>query len=171
MRPVRVQWWRDGRDGFLEESLNRRIQLYLLDRGGAVLQLADVRLEDAGVYYCRVTHNVAGNGTGTNLVVFVPPTPLKLVKLAEDGSAFPLTLLCTTAAFSPDNLNITWYKNDSEIATGVEHVKLQNAIGLYEVSSNLTETEPVQSGTVYTCQVSHISLRTPANVSYTFNKL
>ncbi|XP_067906069.1 immunoglobulin lambda-1 light chain-like isoform X2 [Heterodontus francisci] len=168
-RPVKVHWWRDGQGGFLEESVDRRIRFYFLNQGGAAFKLTAARAEDAGLYYCRVSHKEVANGTGTRLAVYESPSPLQMVfSRSENGSAVPLTLSCKTAAYFPDDLNITWYKNGSEISTGMEQRKWQNAAGLYEASSKLTEIEPVENGTVYTCQVSHISLRIPANVSYTF---
>ncbi|XP_067853506.1 tyrosine-protein phosphatase non-receptor type substrate 1-like [Heptranchias perlo] len=171
-RPVKVHWWRDGEDGFLEESADSRIRFYFLNNGGAAFKLVSVRAEDAGLYYCRVIHLTVLNGTGTKLVVYEPPTPLWMAATRiEIGSALHLTLVCKTAAFSPEDLNITWYKNGSEFVTGIEHFKRHNPAGLYEVTSYLNETEPVDNGTVYTCQVSHVSLQIPANISYTFYSL
>ncbi|XP_059849413.1 tapasin-related protein-like [Hypanus sabinus] len=79
-----------------------------------------------------------------------------------------LALICNTAAFFPQGLNITWYKNGSAIIPAVEPNKTKTTTGLYKASSCLTETEPVEDGTVYTCQVSHIALPNPANISYTY---
>ncbi|XP_062923411.1 uncharacterized protein LOC134356408 isoform X2 [Mobula hypostoma] len=69
---------------------------------------------------------------------------------------------------SGTGLNITWYKNCSDIIPEVQPIKTKTTAGLYEASSCLTETEPVEDGTVYTCQVSHIALPNPANISYIF---
>ncbi|XP_072135201.1 uncharacterized protein [Mobula birostris] len=133
---VRVHWWRDGEDSYLDERLDRRIYSYFLSQGSAILQINAVTAEDAGVYFCRLIHATVSNGTGTKLMVY--------------------------------GLNITWYKNGSDIIPEVEPIKTKTTAGLYEASSCLTETEPVDDGTIYTCQVSHNALPNPANISYIF---
>uniref|UniRef100_A0A4W3H4M5 Ig-like domain-containing protein n=1 Tax=Callorhinchus milii TaxID=7868 RepID=A0A4W3H4M5_CALMI len=84
----------------------------------------------------------------------------------RNGSA-NLTLVCETDGFYPDNLNLTWYKNGTEMATGVNTTIQQISNGLYEASSSVEEIEAVQNGVVYTCQVSHLSLQTPVIANYT----
>ncbi|XP_067853775.1 uncharacterized protein [Heptranchias perlo] len=96
------------------------------------------------------------------------PTPLTIVSLtAEVNSSAPQILMCETAEFYPENFTLTWYKNGVETAIGIHTVKRQNIEGLYEVSSTLEETQPVSSGAKYTCSVSHVSLETPAVITYT----
>ncbi|XP_067905014.1 tyrosine-protein phosphatase non-receptor type substrate 1-like [Heterodontus francisci] len=93
----------------------------------------------------------------------VPPTPLQIF---SNESPTSLILVCQTAAFSPERLNITWYKNGSVITSGTKEIKEQNTEGLYEVSSKLNETGALQIGTNYTCQVEHICLQTAASVHH-----
>ncbi|XP_032892406.1 H-2 class I histocompatibility antigen, alpha chain-like [Amblyraja radiata] len=88
--------------------------------------------------------------------------------MLPENTSVTLILVCKTATFFPLDLNITWYKNGSDIIQKIEPNKTQTSAGLYEAWSYLTETDEVESGTVYTCQVSHISLPNPTNISYTF---
>uniref|UniRef100_A0A4W3H2L4 Ig-like domain-containing protein n=1 Tax=Callorhinchus milii TaxID=7868 RepID=A0A4W3H2L4_CALMI len=95
-------------------------------------------------------------------------TPLKIFsKDPKIGSPAPLTLVCETTAFYPENLNFTWYKNGTKITSGINITKQQNAEGLYEASSFVEENKPIQSGVDYICEVSHISLRIPEIANYT----
>uniref|UniRef100_A0A4W3H1I7 Ig-like domain-containing protein n=1 Tax=Callorhinchus milii TaxID=7868 RepID=A0A4W3H1I7_CALMI len=88
------------------------------------------------------------------------PTPLKIFsRVPERFSSAFLVLVCETAMFYPENLNLSWYKNGIEISSGITITKQQNAEGLYEASSSITETQTVRTETVYTCQVSHPSLQ------------
>ncbi|XP_041048266.1 tyrosine-protein phosphatase non-receptor type substrate 1-like [Carcharodon carcharias] len=130
-------------------------------QGSAEIRLLNVNFQDSGVYYCsaRVSGRIS-NGNGTELIVYVPPTPVKITRV----SSTLLKILCTTAGFFPKEINLTWYKNDIEITTGMKITEIQNEGGLYHVSSFLNLPE---AGLVYTCQVSHISLESPANDSYT----
>ncbi|XP_042196458.1 signal-regulatory protein beta-1-like isoform X2 [Callorhinchus milii] len=165
-KPAKVDWWREGENRSLEDGRDGRIQIYFLNRASCALQLFSARLQDAGVYRCRVRHRSGAQGPGTRLLVFVPPTPLEMVvSRSGSGAAASLTLVCKTAAFYPEDVNITWCKNGSEIVSGTNTNR--NLAGLYEASSLLIETEAVQSGAVYTCHVSHLSLPTAANISYT----
>uniref|UniRef100_A0A4W3H4U5 Ig-like domain-containing protein n=1 Tax=Callorhinchus milii TaxID=7868 RepID=A0A4W3H4U5_CALMI len=70
-------------------------------------------------------------------------------------SSKSLTLVCETAEFYPGDVTLTWNKAGSEVKTGIHFSKENNSKGLYEVSSSMEETEPIQSGAVYTCLVSH----------------
>ncbi|XP_067853774.1 uncharacterized protein [Heptranchias perlo] len=132
--------------------------------------LLSATFQDSGIYHCAVMRQgiVRGNGTGSHLIVHAAPTPLTIVSLtAEVNSSAPQILMCETAEFYPENFTLTWYKNGVETAIGIHTVKRQNIEGLYEVSSTLEETQPVSSGAKYTCSVSHVSLETPAVITYT----
>eukprot|EP00062_Callorhinchus_milii_P018866 gi/632972940/ref/XP_007902905.1/ PREDICTED: uncharacterized protein LOC103185951 [Callorhinchus milii] len=100
-----------------------------------------------------------------------PPTPLKMfARDSEIDSTMSLTLVCKTAAFFPEDITLTWSKDDNEVKTGINSTKERNSKGLYEISSYLEEAQTVQSGVVYTCLVSHTSLRIPAVAIYAVSK-
>ncbi|XP_078399065.1 natural cytotoxicity triggering receptor 3 ligand 1-like [Cetorhinus maximus] len=157
---VDVYWRRDGQEGILDLTADTTKIMTPFRQGSAELRLLKVNFQDSGVYYCsaRVNGKIS-NGNGTELIVYVPPTPVKITRVS---STF-LTLLCTTAGFFPKEFNLTWYKNNIEITSGMKITEIQNEGGLYQVSSLLNLPE---AGSAYTCQVSHISLENPANDSY-----
>eukprot|EP00062_Callorhinchus_milii_P018863 gi/632972936/ref/XP_007902903.1/ PREDICTED: signal-regulatory protein beta-1 isoform 3-like [Callorhinchus milii] len=161
-------WWKRGEREYLHTSPdNRKIFNF------KTFQLLNVSFHDSGVYLCAVSRQgkTAANGTGSRLIVHVPPTPLKMfARDSEIDSKIFLTLVCKTAAFYPDDITLTWSKDDNEVKTGINSTKERNSKGLYEFSSYLEETQPVQSGVDYICLVSHISLRIPAVARYSVSK-
>ncbi|XP_067853509.1 H-2 class I histocompatibility antigen, alpha chain-like isoform X1 [Heptranchias perlo] len=159
---VDVYWRRSGQDGILDSSADKRKTFKPLKKGSAEFHLLNVGFQDSGIYYCsmRDWRGKISNGNGTELIVHVPPTPVKITRLLSPS----LTLLCTTAAFFPEEFNLTWYQNGSEIKSGINTVQTRSEEGLYQVFSSLIS---VQSGTVYICRVSHASLPAPADDSYT----
>uniref|UniRef100_A0A4W3H4Z2 Signal-regulatory protein beta-1 isoform 3-like n=1 Tax=Callorhinchus milii TaxID=7868 RepID=A0A4W3H4Z2_CALMI len=161
-------WWKQGEREYLHTSPdNRKIFNF------KTFQLLNVSFHDSGVYICAVSRQgkIAANGTGSRLIVHVPPTPLKMfARDSEIDSTMSLTLVCKTAAFFPEDITLTWSKDDNEVKTGINSTKERNSKGLYEISSYLEEAQTVQSGVVYTCLVSHTSLRIPAVAIYAVSK-
>ncbi|XP_072925714.1 natural cytotoxicity triggering receptor 3 ligand 1-like [Hemitrygon akajei] len=158
---IRIFWWKDGGREFFKEGQDRRKRFVVENKASGFLQLEDMRFSDAGVYYCRVEGDFTGNGTGTRLIVWDSPEPLKISQIQPaDGS-----LWCNTSGFYPPEYNLTWYKNGQEVMT--KENKHQTMDGLTVVSSLLKEGQPAQHGTVYVCKVSHISLKVPALANYT----
>ncbi|XP_042196345.1 HLA class II histocompatibility antigen, DP beta 1 chain-like [Callorhinchus milii] len=99
----------------------------------------------------------------------IPPAPLKITSIPlERSSSVFLKLVCKTHGFYPDELQLSWFVNGSEIATGISTDVQPSEQGLFQVSSSMEEKSAVQPGTVYTCQVSHPSLQTPAISNYIF---
>ncbi|XP_078066431.1 immunoglobulin lambda-1 light chain-like [Mustelus asterias] len=165
---VEVYWWKLGENGFLHRSSDSRKIFLRFKQGGASFQLLNISARDAGVYYCGVKtlENRTANGTGSTIKVSVPPTPLKIFsKVHEVNSSF-LDLLCETSEFYPNVLNLSWYKDGIEIRNCTVTTKSLNINGLYKVSSILKRMQPVRSTTVYTCQVSHVTLPVPAKVEF-----
>ncbi|XP_067905927.1 tapasin-related protein-like isoform X2 [Heterodontus francisci] len=159
---VAVYWRRNGQDGTLDSETDKRKIMTPFKQGSAEFHLLNVTFQDSGVYYCSVRDlkGMISNGNGTELIVHVPPTPVTI--FCPSSPSF--TLLCTTTRFFPKEFNLTWYKNDVEITSGINITERRNQEGLYQVFSVL---KPVKSGSVYTCQVSHVSLGLPANDSCT----
>ncbi|XP_060693843.1 tyrosine-protein phosphatase non-receptor type substrate 1-like isoform X2 [Hemiscyllium ocellatum] len=156
-----VSWRRRNREGTLKPTAaDNRTVVIPLEQTATELHLLNVDVQDAGVYYCSVTdwQQKVSSGNGTELIVHVPPAPVKITQQSH------LTLLCTTVGFFPKEFNVTWYENETEIMSGINTTIQQNKEGLYQVSSYLS---PVQNALMYTCEVSHVSLKVPAIDSYT----
>ncbi|XP_020368203.2 tyrosine-protein phosphatase non-receptor type substrate 1-like [Rhincodon typus] len=154
---VGVFWWKLGDNALLHPSADAR-KRYFKRKGQGTLLLIDIRLEDAGVYYCGVNQNRAmiSNGTGTTLVVYNPPsTPTILSKTPDGNSDIYLHLVCETVDFYPAAITFNWYKNTSKIVTGIKTTQYLTDAGLHRASSTLQESQPIQKGTSYICLVSH----------------
>ncbi|XP_067906081.1 immunoglobulin lambda-1 light chain-like isoform X2 [Heterodontus francisci] len=166
---VNVSWWKQGDNQYLSTGQDGRKVIGFKTKFSGFLQIINVSVQDSGVYYCTVTHRgkIVGNGTGSNLAVWVPPTPLKIKsQQPEKDSSVSLTVLCMTSPFYPENISFTWYKDGTKTTTGINNVIEPNTDGLYEASSRLQETQFVLPGTVYTCLVSHSSLQISAMATY-----
>ncbi|XP_062923424.1 tyrosine-protein phosphatase non-receptor type substrate 1-like [Mobula hypostoma] len=160
---LNIFWWKLGGNNFLQTWLDSRKYVPTLSKGEATFQLMNVSAADTGVYYCGLKRrdNPLINGTGSKLVVHVPPTPLRITynETKQNGS-IALAIACTTPEFYPGEINITWCKNGLTVGNGITTIKVLNANGLYEVTSILVEVQPVKSGTIYTCQASHPTIKT-----------
>ncbi|XP_067906078.1 tyrosine-protein phosphatase non-receptor type substrate 1-like isoform X1 [Heterodontus francisci] len=167
---VNVYWWKEGDNQYLSTGQDDRKLISVKTGFKAVLWIINVSVQDAGAYYCTVTHRgkIVGNGTGSNLVVTAPPTPLKIKsQQPEKDSSVSLTVVCVTSPFYPESISFTWYKDGNKTTTGISNVVEPNTDGLYEASSQLQETQFVLSGTVYSCLVSHSTLQISAMATYT----
>ncbi|XP_007902899.1 immunoglobulin lambda-1 light chain-like [Callorhinchus milii] len=165
---VTLYWWKQGESHYLNTKPDNK---KIFD--SKTFQLLNVSFQDSGVYLCAVVlqGKIAGNGTGSQLIVHVPPTPLKIFpRDSERDSSKSLTLVCETAEFYPGDVTLTWNKDGSEVKTGIDLTEAKNSKGLYKASRSMEETQPVQSGAVYTCLVSHITLRIPVVAVYTVSE-
>ncbi|XP_051884095.1 tyrosine-protein phosphatase non-receptor type substrate 1-like [Pristis pectinata] len=162
---IEVRWRKQGENEYLQSEVDGRKRLGTKDRSGGYFELLNATIQDSGIYHCVVMRQgkISGEGTGSDLTVYVLPTPLKLFSRTpgNSSSAAP-TLVCETAEFHPSDLTLAWYKNGTAAKTEIRTIKQQNTEGLYKVSSSLRVTQSEVNGTVYICLVSHISLRTPA---------
>ncbi|XP_041911708.1 uncharacterized protein LOC121677314 [Arvicola amphibius] len=74
-------------------------------------------------------------------------------------------LVCSVSGFYPGHIEVRWFRNGQEEKTGVVTTGLiQNGDWTFQTLVML-ETVP-QSGEVYTCQVEHPSLTSPATVEW-----
>ncbi|CAO2609001.1 H-2 class II histocompatibility antigen, I-A beta chain, partial [Lemmus lemmus] len=74
-------------------------------------------------------------------------------------------LVCSVRGFYPGHIEVRWFRNGQEEKTGVVTTGLiQNGDWTFQTLVML-ETVP-QSGEVYTCQVEHPSLTSPATVEW-----
>ncbi|XP_072926663.1 tyrosine-protein phosphatase non-receptor type substrate 1-like [Hemitrygon akajei] len=107
------------------------------------------------------------NGTGTKLVVHVPPSPLSIAyNETENNGSATVIFVCTTAEFYPENINISWYKDGLMIETGMQSKLYLSANGLYVATSILEEASPVKSGTTYTCLANHRTVQTATDIRF-----
>ncbi|XP_062923615.1 natural cytotoxicity triggering receptor 3 ligand 1-like [Mobula hypostoma] len=160
---VDIRWRRQGEKAFLEGDSRRQ---FTVERGRGTLVLRNVKFSDSGLYYCEVKfqEQFFVSSCGTSLTVFAPPTPVEIVPVG--GFSSPRKLLCKTAAFYPEKLEIIWQRNNKQIHTGIENVTNRNVDGLYEVLSLLEITQSTWGKDIYTCLVSHGSLTLSASFSY-----
>ncbi|XP_059507814.1 H-2 class II histocompatibility antigen, A-Q beta chain-like [Stegostoma tigrinum] len=167
-----VIWWKQVGNERVQIEASGRKQFGFENEAIAFLSLLRVDIQDSGVYHCTVNYQGIGqrSGTGSQLFVRVAPVPLKITpKFHEENSLVSLTLLCETAAFHPEDFTLAWYKNGTKTTVGINTSKVQNSEGLYEVSSSLVDPHPPSSNLKYTCEISHISLKTPAVVTHSIS--
>ncbi|GCB67493.1 hypothetical protein scyTo_0008068, partial [Scyliorhinus torazame] len=160
---VHVFWWKLGESVFMQPISDMRKHVFKR-KGQSTFQLLDVRLREAGVYYCGIKEARArmNNGTGSTVVVHAAPhTPTILWKTPDENANVYLHLVCETVDFYPEDVTLQWYKGSSRIITGIKTTKRLNKAGLYQASSILHESQPVLRGTPYTCLVSHTTLQAP----------
>ncbi|XP_072374549.1 tyrosine-protein phosphatase non-receptor type substrate 1-like isoform X2 [Scyliorhinus torazame] len=165
---VRVNWWKEGERSFLQERSDSRYQFEIRNKASASFLLLDVDVPDSGVYYCRVNKaDKVGNGTGTRLLVTAPPySPHIVPTLFGKGSALFLRLACNAGSFHSQELSIRWSVNGTEFGKGTR-TDIQPGPGkLFQHSSYLEQSQPVQNGTVYTCRVSSPNNRMQTHYTY-----
>ncbi|XP_067853505.1 natural cytotoxicity triggering receptor 3 ligand 1-like [Heptranchias perlo] len=164
---VNVYWFRKDSETLLQDDSRKQFHI---KKGGAYLHLLNVTVLDSGIYQCvaKDKDRTVGKGTFVQVVVYAVPVPLKIVSTPpERTSSASLRLQCRTAPFYPKDFNLTWHENGTEIVTGIETEQQAKTEGLFEVISYLEVTDPIERGTVYTCQVYHDSISIPANANYT----
>ncbi|XP_062923425.1 tyrosine-protein phosphatase non-receptor type substrate 1-like isoform X1 [Mobula hypostoma] len=166
---VDVYWWKVGEQGLLQSVNDSRKRFSPLEKGKATFQLLNISVGDRGLYYCGVKKQLEpmSNGTGTKLVVHVPPSPLSITyNETENNGSAAVIFECTTAEFYPENINISWYKNGLTVETGIQSKLHLSASGLYVVSSILEEASPVKSGATYTCLANHPTEQTKTDIRF-----
>ncbi|XP_072135435.1 uncharacterized protein [Mobula birostris] len=159
-----VSWWKEDQKAFIEPNSRNKFKV---KKGRGTFTLLNVSYSDVGVYYCQVKsqQQIFGNGSGSQLIVLTPPTPLKIIRV-EETSSKTRKLMCKTAAFYPKKLDILWRRNSMEILPKIDPSITETSEGLYEASSTLEDAQPAQGKVVYTCLVSHETLKIPASFSY-----
>ncbi|XP_069757173.1 tyrosine-protein phosphatase non-receptor type substrate 1-like isoform X2 [Narcine bancroftii] len=163
-----VSWWKEGEKTFIEPDSKTQFRE---NRAMSTFTLLNASVADIGMYYCQVKHRqqIIGNGSGSQLIVLTPPTPLNIVPV-ETTSPHSRKLACKTAPFYPEELEIIWRRNNMDIRTGVETETRTTAEGFYEASSVLEDSQLALGRAVYTCLVSHEALTMPASFSYVFEQ-
>ncbi|XP_059849401.1 uncharacterized protein LOC132407123 [Hypanus sabinus] len=158
-----VSWWKEGQKAFIEPGSRNQFNVR---KGRGTFTLLNVTYTDVGWYYCQVKsqQQILGNGSGSQIKVFTPPTPLKIIRV-EETSPTSRKLMCITAPFYPKKLDIFWRRNNKEIQSEETAIS-ETSEGSFEASSTLEDTQPAQGKVVYTCLVNHETLKHPAIFSY-----
>uniref|UniRef100_A0A8C7KCA2 Ig-like domain-containing protein n=1 Tax=Oncorhynchus kisutch TaxID=8019 RepID=A0A8C7KCA2_ONCKI len=138
------------------------------------LQMNDLKTEDSAVYYCArhtVTQEAAvlyfdywGKGT---MVTVSSVSKLPTVSLLSAPIGTTQYLMCMIEDFSPNEVTVTWKKNDMEVEGQTPTVGRQPS-GLYSASSLLKVTNTDWNNKVkYSCVVQHQGQPTTETISKT----
>ncbi|XP_059849427.1 uncharacterized protein LOC132407142 isoform X2 [Hypanus sabinus] len=100
------------------------------------LQLLNISIADSGVYHCGIKFRGVDVANGSGSQLIV------------------------------SGVTIVWYKNNKTISNGINTTQRLNNAGMYEASSTLHDAQLAQSGSVYTCLASHVTLKIPAMAIY-----
>uniref|UniRef100_A0A669PFM8 Ig-like domain-containing protein n=1 Tax=Phasianus colchicus TaxID=9054 RepID=A0A669PFM8_PHACC len=138
------------------------------------IHIRDVRLEDAGTYYCvKFRRNTSGDevfksGGGTKVLVHARPS-----KLAVSGPSHRMvpgqsvTFTCSARGFFPRDIQVQWLKNSVPVQAELPRITSEPSNSSYNMSSTVQVTlhkNDVRSE--LTCQVQHSTLSAPLRRTY-----
>ncbi|XP_052539554.1 tyrosine-protein phosphatase non-receptor type substrate 1-like isoform X1 [Tympanuchus pallidicinctus] len=138
------------------------------------IHIRDVRLEDAGTYYCvKFRKGIFGdvvfkNGGGTEVLVHARPSELAVSgpsRRAEPGQSVSFT--CSARGFFPRDIQVQWLKNNVPVQAVLPHITSELSHSSYNMSSTAQVTltkDDVRSQ--LTCQVQHSTLAAPLRRTY-----
>ncbi|XP_041431856.1 uncharacterized protein LOC121397885 [Xenopus laevis] len=128
--------------------------------GDASLSLANVSISDEGIYRCRVIYQQQQKDTRVILDVLVPPVifiPNKVISKNKEN-----TVMCMANGFYPEDIDISWYKDNKPLTNSELGKQERNPDGTYRVMG--TVTLPPMDGKMdhnFSCRVQHASLQQP----------
>uniref|UniRef100_A0A8D3CR88 Ig-like domain-containing protein n=1 Tax=Scophthalmus maximus TaxID=52904 RepID=A0A8D3CR88_SCOMX len=129
-------WYRQQRSGAPVEFLTREYDESAghfqssidTSKNSFPLQIAELLLNDSGVYYCVASHSDAYFGGGTKLTVLEYDVKPPVVKVLGPSSREcrnlkdnerRKTLLCVASDFYPDHVSVSWRVGGQEVSRGV----------------------------------------------------
>ncbi|KAM5262584.1 tapasin-related protein [Ctenodactylus gundi] len=140
----------------------------LLRAGDASLTLPSLTLKDEGAYICQITTTLYQAQQIIHLNIHAPPKVR--LSMATDGYGARLpSLVCSITGYYPLDMEVKWVREEGGSApaqvSGASFSSLrQSTEGTYSISSSLT-ADPGSAGATYTCQVTHVSLEKPLQIS------
>ncbi|XP_021272713.1 tyrosine-protein phosphatase non-receptor type substrate 1-like [Numida meleagris] len=138
------------------------------------IHIRDVRLEDAGTYYCvkfiKVIdgEEVFKSGEGTEVSVHARPSEPVMSgpsRRAVPGQSVPFT--CSAAGFFPRDIQVKWLKNSVSVQAEPPNITPELSRSSYNMSSTIQVTlreDDIRSE--LTCEVQHITLADPLRRTY-----
>ncbi|OCT57538.1 hypothetical protein XELAEV_18003416mg [Xenopus laevis] len=130
------------------------------NNGDVSLSLANVTISDGGIYKCLVIYSPEKMEMNVLLEIFVPPVifiPNKVIQKNKKN-----TLICTANGFYPEDIDISWYKDNEPLTNSELGKQERNPDGTYRVMG--TVTLPPMDGKMdhnFSCRVQHVSLQEP----------
>ncbi|XP_010720781.1 signal-regulatory protein beta-1-like, partial [Meleagris gallopavo] len=143
------------------------------------IHIRDVRLEDAGTYYCvKFSKGIFGDevfkkGGGTAVLVHARPSRLAVSgpsHRAAPGQSVSFT--CSARGFSPRDIQVQWLKNSSPVRAVLSHITSELSNSSYRMSSTvqvMLQKDDVHSN--LTCQVQHSTLAAPLRRTYALGQV
>uniref|UniRef100_A0A8C8RR30 Ig-like domain-containing protein n=1 Tax=Pelusios castaneus TaxID=367368 RepID=A0A8C8RR30_9SAUR len=163
-----ISWSRGGPGEETTVPLNARFALAypnsFLRRGEGTLTIANVSLEDAGKYICRVLLWGTGEarGNGTQLHVYCKGK----MRGHEQGLGILTIAALMTAGFYPRPVLLSWYQGNVRLSPTTLLQEYREPTGPLQAYSTL-DLPTWGPRHTYTCQVGHPSLKKPLSTDYT----
>ncbi|XP_075042566.1 HLA class II histocompatibility antigen, DR beta 5 chain-like isoform X2 [Mixophyes fleayi] len=112
---------------------------------------------------CKFNYNILHSVTTDRRVE--PSVRVYLMPQHEGSDTEQHILLCHVFGFFPSEIEVKWYRNDQEMTGQDLSIELfQNGDWTFQVHVML-ETD-IQKGDTFTCEVHHMSLKTPKRVTW-----
>ncbi|XP_038663980.1 uncharacterized protein LOC119971843 [Scyliorhinus canicula] len=143
----------------------------------SVLVIMPDILQDQGTeYICEVQHECTGSVARKSITLIITATP-KLDKITYGAekpvAGEPMTLYCRIHSFYPNNIRVTWLKNNEEmIEESEESESTLGNDGLYYLTSSV-KCIPTRAdvGKKFRCQVEHETLLQTLEVDWELDQL
>uniref|UniRef100_A0A8B9EK76 Ig-like domain-containing protein n=1 Tax=Anser cygnoides TaxID=8845 RepID=A0A8B9EK76_ANSCY len=181
--PVRwLKGWGSGNETIYDQkepSSSRGTMAVDQSNTDFTILIRDVRLEDAGTYYCvkfrktDTSEELYRRGEGTVVSVQARPSNPTVSgpsHRAEPGKTASFT--CKTGGFFPSDIRVKWFKDRAPIQAQPIRITPGPSNFTYNMSSTVTVTlqkDDIRSE--LTCEVQHATLTAPLNRSYHLSQI